>query len=245
MILAIYTRKGGTGKTTTAITLGNILANKGLRTLLVDLDSQANATSHFLTTPPALDTSAAFLQGDMPIIPIDLLRGLAPASLNLAGVDYALVTRPNRFEPFHKSLKKVQSEYDMIIMDLPPAMNQVSTAALASCDYLLSPVLPDVDSLSGLALVEKACTLAGKTDGLDGIFLNMFSPRRTMDKAVESALRNGYGDKVYATSVRQCNKVRESHRFQKTVLEYAPRSAAAEDYIRLANEFLTRISQNL
>ena len=68
MILAIYTRKGGTGKTTTAITLGNILANKGLRTLLVDLDSQANATSHFLTTPPALDTSAAFLQGDMPII---------------------------------------------------------------------------------------------------------------------------------------------------------------------------------
>lgn len=244
MIVSIYTRKGGTAKTTSAISLGTILASQGKKTLLVDLDSQLNLSSHFLVQTPAEDTSAAFLSGELPIVPANLMLDLAPASLNLAAVDYALLNRPDRFHNFAEALASVRNKYDIIIMDLAPAMNQVSIAALAATDFLLSPVLPDVDSISGLQLVEQACMRAGKDVGVDGIFLAMFNPRRNLDKTVELALRKRYGDKVFAATVRQSVKIREAHRYQTSITEYAPHCAASADYTRLAVELVTRLQNH-
>lgn len=239
--IAIFNRKGGVGKTVCAASLGAILSHAGKKVLLVDLDSQANLTHSFLREEPEEDVSQIFDTGRLPVTQISLFLSIVPASIQLAATDYQIAGREDRYEILPRALAKVDEEYDLAIMDLAPSMNHICIGAVSACDYLLAPILPDVDSLQGLHMVEDVCRIAGKEGGIDGIFFSIFNRRRDLDRYVEEVLRREYGEVVYRTTIRQSNKLRECRSQRKDIETYAPSCAGAKDYRQLADEILQRI----
>ena len=240
-IISIYNRKGGVGKSTCAASVGGFLSRAGHKVLLVDLDSQANLTSTFLGTSPRHSTSEIYTSGLIPIISVSLYLDISPASDSLAGIDYTLGGRKDRYDVLKETLADKSATYDYILLDLPPAMNHIVIGAIKASHYLLSPILPDIDSLHGLKMVEEVCMYARKNDGINGIYLNAYNPRRTVDRQVAEAVREHYGETVYEAAIRQCSKLRECRIYHTDIATYAPHSSGGQDYLQLTNELITRI----
>ena len=239
--VAIFNRKGGVGKSTCAASLGGMLSRIGHKVLLVDLDSQANLTNSFLAGPVEEDVSCVYSGAPLPVRQVSLMMDIVPSSLALAAADYAIAGREDRYCILSRALAASGEAYDFAILDLPPAMNHIAVGAVAACDYIISPVLPDLDSLAGLRLVEEACRFAGKAGGIDGIVISCYSSRRRLDGRVEEVLRGAYGDTVFDTKIRVCNKLRECKLERMDIGAFAPNCTGAQDYRCLADEFLKRI----
>ena len=232
-VIAIYNQKGGVGKTSGTAAIGDILAGRGHNILLVDMDAQANLSNRYLEFEPEDTSCDAILGGEIRPQQIRLFLDIVPSCNDLAAFDYELDPADKRFA---KALDGVRHQYDVILLDLGPSLNRINISALAACDYLLVPVLPERDSIDGIALVESACERAGKEGGVDGIYLNMYNERRNLDKTVNEFLRETYGDKVFQTHIHQLNALREAGVMRRPITQYAPKSKVAEDYRNLVSE---------
>lgn len=250
--LAVVNQKGGVGKTTTAINLAAGLALTGERTLLVDADPQANATSGLGIDPRSAPTNLftliqGFLTDPASLRPeesvIDTGRSnlyLIPASIDLVGSDVLLATQIAREMVLKNLLTPLKPHYSWIIIDTPPSLGILTVNALTAADGLIVPVQCEYYALEGLAQLLQTINLVRQhlNPGLEiwKVLLTMYDVRTRLAEQVEGEVRKFFGAKVAQTVIPRNIRVSESPSFGLPVLEYDPRSRGAQAYLAFVEE---------
>lgn len=249
--LAIANQKGGVGKTTTAINLAACLAALQLRTLVVDLDPQGNASSGLGIQREEVQHSIYdVLAGDVPaadaIIPtaIDGLM-LIPAVTELAAAELELVSVEEGRELFVRDiLSDIYANYDYIIIDCPPSLGLLTLNALVAADAVLIPVQAEYYALEGLARLWDTLELVRQNLNpkleVDGLVLTMHDNRNNLARQVEEDVRNHFGAQVYQTVIPRNVRLSEAPSFGQPIITYDVSSRGARAYMALAREFVER-----
>ena len=245
-IVAISNRKGGTGKTTTAVNLAAGLAEKNKSVLLIDADPQANATTS-LGVPPVADNEGllALLTTEKKLC--DLVVTTEFKNLELLPTGSALAQAElelNKTDDWQHlmSNKIANAKYDYIIIDTPPAVGVLAINTLVAADSVLVPLQCDYYSLEGLR--EFANNLNRLRDGynpkleLDGLLKTMFDDRTLLAKQVSTELNRYFGTKVFNTKIPRNVRVAEAPSHGQPVITYDPKCAGAIAYRNLTNEYL-------
>ncbi|MGZ9809132.1 ParA family protein [Pseudoroseicyclus sp. H15] len=249
-IIAIANQKGGVGKTTTAINLGAGLAEQGRRVLLVDLDPQGNAS-----------TGLGIERDDREVNTYDLLIGEAdlaaaarpttfpnlsviPATTDLSSADIDLINNDNRMRLLRQALRPEDTDFDMILIDCPPALSLLTLNALVAADALLVPLQAEFYALEGLSqlMLTVRELRAGPNPDLriEGVVLTMVDRRNNLASQVEEDARENLGELVFETVIPRNVRLSEAPSFARPVLEYDSNSTGAFAYRALAAELIAR-----
>lgn len=242
MIISIVNHKGGTGKTTTTITLGSSLAEAGYRVLLVDFDAQGSLTYSLGIDDDGLTIADAF-HGDATVQELIIEREgmhVLPAGSGLADVELAIAKADERFNHL-SNLLKVQPHYDFVLIDCPPSLSLLTLNALAASDYIIVPMQMDVLALRGLdsmlETVRKAKVINPRLAVL-GILPVMVDTRKNMYQEILEHIQTNYNERVFSQVIHTSVKAAEAPSFGKSVIAYAPQSTTAIDYRALAKEIV-------
>ena len=249
-IIAIANQKGGVGKTTTAINLSSSLAVAEQKTLLIDIDPQANTTSGLGYDKQVINHSIYdVLADDMPVeeaiieTSIEYLH-LLPSNINLVGAEIELVNRSSREFILKEALSKISELYDFIIIDCPPSLGLLTVNTLTASNSVIIPIQCEYYALEGLGqllntigLVQKQ--LNPKLD-IHGILLTMYDGRLNLSRQVATEARKYFADKVYETVINRNVRLSEAPSFGKPILLYDVESTGAQNYLRFASEVLSR-----
>ena len=246
-VIAIANQKGGVGKTTTTISVGASLADMGLRTLIVDLDPQGNASSGLGLDTRSLEHSMyhVLLHGvsmEDCVEPTDV-RNLfvAPASLDLAGAEIELVSTFNRELQMRNAIHSVIDDYAYVLIDCPPSLGLLSVNGLAAADEVMLPIQCEYFALEG---VGQLITNVGRirTSGLNpGLEIStiacvMYDSRTKLSEEVVTDIREHFGDKVLRTVVPRNVRLSEAPRHGQPITLYDPSSRGAIAYRDIAQE---------
>ncbi len=245
--IAIANQKGGVGKTTTAVNLSAALAQAGRRTLLFDIDPQANATSGLGVARNTISRNAyhvLVLQDSIKelIIQTEFGVDLIPSDRNLAGAEIELIDISEREFLLAKSLAEIKDNYDYILVDCPPALNLLTINALAAADSLLVPVQCEYYALEGVSELFNTLTsirrAVNPTLRIEGLLLTMYDDRINLSSAVAADLREFYGNLILKTLIPRNVRLAEAPSHGQPVIFYEPRSRGAESYLKLAEEVI-------
>jgi len=240
-ITAILNIKGGVGKTTTAINLGACLAQKGDKTLIVDLDPQGSAT-HTLS-PQGKPTVYELLSGEtaasavvkktnqanLDIIPSDL--NLAAAEIELTGAEGAVALK--------EALEGLRAEYKHIIIDCPPSFSALTVNAIVAADAIVTPVECDqyaMDSLEKLTAAIEAVKAVNPSAHLGGILMTRFNPKNDLNYGIEKDIRSKYPDHVFRTIIPEDSMIPETAKKGMTLPQCGRESEGLKAYAELAAE---------
>jgi len=247
-IIAVCNQKGGVGKTTTSVNLGAYLAAQGKYVLLVDLDSQANATIglgmevhptaqnvyHSLVT----DANPELMVKKTAMFGYDIL----PAAQSLAGATVELVSMQEREFRLRRALNHVRNNYDYVLIDCPPSLGLLTVNALAASDSVLIPVQCEYYALEGLGQLMRTVELVRDNINPDlnvlGVVLTMHDKRNQLSRQVVNEVMQRFPGRVFETVVPRVISVAEAPSFGKTILQHDPSSKAAQAYHRLAQEII-------
>ncbi len=242
MITAIINQKGGTGKTTTTVNLGSALAKMEKNVLLVDLDPQGNLSYSFGLDQPGR-TISEVINGEVSIADslaqVDGLHVL-PADISLADTEFSLIDRGGREQVLATLL--AQQDFDHILIDCPPSLSLLTVNALSACSKVIIPMQLEVLSLQGLDLIVE--TVSQIKDSLNphlqilGVLPVLVDKRRKLTAEVQDYVSNNYDIPLFESRIRNNVKASEAPSFGKSVIDYAPQSNSAKDYVRFAKEFL-------
>lgn len=245
--ISIMNHKGGTGKTTSSINIGAGLAKKGLRVLLLDIDSQANLTEGLGIGEAELSVYDSIRENKkLPILNISENLDLVPSSIDLLGAEMEIVSKIGREQILHKLLKPIRSEYDYIIIDCPPSVGLLTVNAMVASDIILLPLQGEyfaykgVDRLLGI-VNEVRDNLNDKLE-IGGVFITQINPNRILTKTIVEKLTEDLQDKVFNTKIRINVALAEAQLQGQTIFDYAPDSNGAKDYEMLVEEILNRLN---
>ncbi|MCA8968725.1 MAG: ParA family protein [Planctomycetes bacterium] len=250
--IAIINQKGGVAKTTTAANLGAAFARGGSRVLLIDLDSQANLSLHVSGEAGLADDASTFelLVDGVPIrdaaraLPDEGLT-LVQASGDLAGIEQALANTIGRELLLRDALEKVESDYDIVLIDCPPSLGVLSLNALAAAQHVLIPLQTEFFALQGMAQLLDVVGVVQKrlnpSLAILGILPSMIDARTRLSGEVVDELAAHFADLLLETRIRKNVKLAEAPSFGQSILRYAPESNGAADYMTLARELSARL----
>ena len=249
-ILGVVNQKGGVGKTTTAVNLAACLAIQGLNILLVDCDPQANASSGLgFLRDDNRHSIYDVLMGDAPaeqvILPTEIdLLWLLPGSKNLTGANVELAAAADRALRLRRALEPVQSAYDLVILDCPPALDLLTLNVLVAANTLLVPMQAEYFALEGISELisnlERVRAAFNPTLTIEGVLLTMYDDRTNLAQQVSETLREYFQDRLYRTVIPRNVRLAEAPSHGKPVALYAPRSKGTEAYFEMTGEFLAR-----
>lgn len=253
-IISILNRKGGCGKSTTAVNLAAGLARRKRRVLLVDLDSQASASLSVGIQRKALSPSMAdvLLHGSsfrhaIRQTGVDQLH-VATGSNELANADGHLMTVKGREFRLRSAMEGVVADYDHVIIDTPPSLGILFVNALTAADQVIIPMTPQYLALEGLASmmdsIERARRNIGSVATVMGILMTMVDRRGRSTTEIIGMIRDHYQDLVFATEVRVNIRLAEAPSFGQDIFAYDPASSGATCYQQLVDEVLRRIKKS-
>jgi len=250
-IIAIANQKGGVGKTTTAINLGACLAVAERRTLVIDIDPQANATSGLGLAKETIGTSIyeVLVEGksaEEAIIPgvhfpyLDVL----PATRDLVGVEVELVNRQRRETILREALSSVRDRYDFILIDAPPSLGMLTLNTLAAADAVLIPIQCEFYALEGLSQLLNTVRIVQRNLNpnlqIEGVLLTMYDGRLNLSRQVAAEAKEYFGAKVFRTAIPRNVRIAEAPSFGEPIVLYDIVSVGAKSYLALATEVIAR-----
>ncbi len=258
MVIGVVNQKGGVGKTTTSVNLGAALAEKGKKVLLIDIDAQANMTTHLGLGPKedsqSIDVSALVpeftiydvLKGTKTVSQVVLHRSdrldVVPSSLLLSAADLELGGVVGRELILKRALEKVRNDYDVVVIDCPPALGLLSLNALAAVEKVIIPVQSEYLALHGvrqlLDTIDQVRSIYNPTLVVGGVLICLHDNRKRLARAVADTIHNYFGNLVFNSIIRSNVSLAEAPASGQTIFEYAPKSSGAEDYAALAEEVL-------
>lgn len=251
MIVAIANQKGGVGKTTTAINLAAALALRGKRTLLIDMDPQANSSMSYLdvrhTERSLYDVMADRGLPLSSIVQLSTVPNLsvAPARIALAKLEGKLVGELDAHFRLKDRIEPVRSEYDAIVIDCPPTLGLLTVNALVASTHLLVPIQSSYFALEGtddlLETVEKVRSRANPDLRLLGVLITMHDKRTALARDIRGQINKVFGDKVFATVISKSVRLEESPAYKEPIFSFAPDSSGATEYYRLCEEVIDRV----
>jgi len=249
-IISIANQKGGVGKTTTAINLACSLAVLDYKTLLVDCDPQANATTGNgfdlrniqLSVYDCLVNEAEVKQAILPTETPNL--SLLPSHLDLVGAEIELINHPGREKKLELVLNEIRDDYDFIIIDCSPSLGLITLNALSASDSVIIPVQCEFFALEGLGkLLNTIKIVQSKLNqklAIEGILMTMYDGRLRLSNQVVEEVKNHFDDAVFKTIVHRNTRLGEAPSLGKPVLLYDAESTGALNYLNLAKEILQR-----
>ncbi|HEV2412564.1 MAG TPA: ParA family protein [Candidatus Saccharimonadales bacterium] len=248
-VIAITNQKGGVGKTTTGINLAYNLAKRGKNVLLVDFDPQGNATSGLGFNKQSLahtigDVVTGKIQARQAILTTDYEHlALLPATPHLANTEVEMTSQENRFTRLRQALESL--EYDLVLIDCPPALSLLTVNALVAARYLILPVQAEFYALEGLSQLLETVQLIrqGANQNLEllGVVMTMYDSRTTLSKQVFDEVTKHFPDKVFHTVIPRNIRLAEAPSHGVPVAVYDKWSKGARAYKQLAKEVAERV----
>lgn len=248
-IIAIVNQKGGVGKTTTCINLAASMALLEQRTLLIDLDPQANATTgSLLQKEPNSATIAQVLLGETPIAESLIITPanytLIPGSGDLTQTEIQLLQKEQREYTLKKVLASLTASYDIILLDCPPSLNILTVNALVAADFVIIPVQCEYFALEGLSnlmnTLQSIRATVNPSLQIHGILRTLYDGRNGLAKQVAEELLEHFKAKMYDTIIPRNIRLAEAPSHGQPVLLYDPNSTGSQAYLNLAKEILVR-----
>lgn len=252
-IIAIANQKGGVGKTTTTINLGASLAAEGKKTLIIDADPQANATSGLGVNPKELPASIyECLVDDYPMEGTQAqtcVEGLdiIPSRIDLAGAEIELINRPGRERVLQRALAKIKAGYDYVLIDCSPSLGLITVNALTAADSVLIPVQAEYFALEGITkLLNTVRIIKAKLNPaleIEGFLLTMYDARLRLANQIYEELKGHFGAMVFDAVIPRNIRLSEAPSHGLPAMLYDPDSRGASSHSALAKEIIAKQGQ--
>ena len=255
-IISIANQKGGVGKTTTSINVSSLLAAAEKRTLLIDIDPQANSSSGIGVSnhnPSVYEVLIGAKKINEVIINTYMpFMDILPSNINLVGAEIEMVDFSDREALLKNALTEAEQNYDFIIIDCPPSLGLLTLNALTSSNSVLIPVQCEYFALEGLGQLLNTINIVkqhfNKNLSNEGVLLTMFDSRLRLSQQVADEVRKYFGDKVFKTVIHRNVRISEAPSYGKPIILYDAVSTGSKNYMALASELLERneikINQN-
>jgi chromosome partitioning protein len=248
-IIAIANQKGGVGKTTTAVNMAGCLGVLEYRTLLVDADPQANATSGVGFDPNNTRNIYDCLIND--VDPSDLILktsnpnlDILPSHIDLVGAELEMINLPNREQMLRMALSKIEDKYDFIIIDCSPSLGLITVNALTAANSVIIPVQCEYYALEGLGkLLNTIKIVQGRLNTdleIEGILLTMYDTRLRLANQVVDEVKTHFQELVFDTVIHRNTKLAESPSFGETIVMHDASSKGSINYLNFVREVVQR-----
>jgi len=248
-ILTFTNQKGGTGKTTSAVSVGAGLSQKGYKVLMIDLDPQGNATTAAGITPDEKEpTVYEVLKGTATAA--DAIRttaggyDLIPTDIRQSGADIELASAAGRDFILAEALETVKDRYDYAIIDSPPSLSVVTLMGLTAADGVIVTLKADYLALNGVAQLKDTIDLVKKRLNprleVTGVLITFYDDRKNLDREIAEQAEEGFPGKVFKTRINQAVALAEAPAAGADIFHYKPGSKPAKQYEEVVKEIIKR-----